>query len=91
MGPPGPPKYEKKYFCHIFYQIASLFDMYIDMVERMAGKQNRPSLNIEDPLTAPRNSQKYTFLLHIGPYMKNWFSNGFLLYICLPCDEVCIC
>ena len=38
-GPPGPPKYEKKYiFFNIlglnlifFYQIASLFDMYIDM------------------------------------------------------------
>ena len=75
-APPGPPKYEKKkyYFFHILglnlkmsYQIASLFHMYIDMGERIAGKQDRFSL-------------------------KKWFSNCFpLLYICLHCDEVCVC
>ena len=61
MGPPGPPKYEKKsIFFHILglnlkisYQIVSLFDMYIDMGERIAGKQDRPSLIIEDPLRDP--------------------------------------
>ena len=61
MGPPGPPKYEKKYiFFHILglnlkisYQIVSLFDMYMDRGERIAGKQDRPSLIIEDPLRAP--------------------------------------
>ena len=44
------------YFFHILglnlkisYQIVSLFDMYMDMGERMAGKQDRPSLIIEDP------------------------------------------
>ena len=45
--PQDPPKYEKKYICfHILglnlkisYQIASLFHMYIDMGERIAGKQ----------------------------------------------------
>ena len=60
-GPPGPPKYEKKYiFFHILglnlkisYQIVSLFDMYMDMGERIAGKQYRASLIIEDPLRAP--------------------------------------
>ena len=60
-GPPGPPKYEKKvYFFHILglnlkisYQIVSLFDIYIDMGERIAGKQDRPSLIIEDPLRDP--------------------------------------
>ena len=60
-GPPGPPKYEKKYiFFHILglnlkisYQIVSLFDMYMDMGERIAGKQDRASLIIEDPLRAP--------------------------------------
>ena len=37
------------------YQIVSLFDMYIpvDMGDRIAGKQDRPSLIIEDPLRAP--------------------------------------
>ena len=48
------------YFFHILglsfkisYQIASLFDMYIDMGERIAGKQDRPRLIIEDPLRDP--------------------------------------
>ena len=48
------------YFFHILrlnlnisYQIVSLFDMYMDMGERVAGKQDRPSLIIEDPLRAP--------------------------------------
>ena len=58
---PQDPKYEKKYiFCHILglnlkisYQIVSLFDMYIDMGESIAGKQDMPSLLIEDPLRAP--------------------------------------
>ena len=44
------------------YQIASLFHMYIDMGERIAGKQDRFSLIIEDPLRAPKINeipQKY--------------------------------
>ena len=32
------------------HQIVSLFDMHIDMGERIAGKQDRPSPIIEDPL-----------------------------------------
>ena len=80
-GPPGPPKYEKKYiFLHILglnfkisYQIVSLFDMYMDMGERIAGKQDRASLIIEDPLRAPKIPQNIHFLLHFGSYMKNWF------------------
>ena len=61
-GPPGPPKYDKKsiYFFHILglnlkisYQIVSLFDMYMDMGERIAGKQDRSSLIIEDPPSGP--------------------------------------
>ena len=50
---------KKVYFNHIlglnlkmYYQIVSLFDMYIDMGERIAGKQDRPSLIIEHPLRA---------------------------------------
>ena len=31
------------------YQIAALFRMYIDMGERIAGEQNRPSLITEGP------------------------------------------
>ena len=38
--------------------------MYIDMGERIAGKQDRPSLIIEDPLRAPKIAPKYTFFLH---------------------------
>ena len=48
------------YFVHILglnlkmsYQIVSLFDMYMYMGERIAGKQDRASLIIEDPLRAP--------------------------------------
>ena len=72
---PGPPKYEKKVlFFHILglnlkmsYQIASLFHMYIDMGGRIAGKQDRVSLIIENPLRAHKIPPKYTFFLHFGP------------------------
>ena len=43
------------------YQIASLFRMYIDMGERIAGKQDRFSLIIEDPLRAPKIPQNKLF------------------------------
>ena len=46
----------------ISYQIISLFDMYIDMGERIAGKQDRPSLIIEDPLRAPKIAQNIHFV-----------------------------
>ena len=45
------------------YQVASLFHMYIDMGERIAGKQDKFSLIIEDPLRAPKIPPKlYIFL-----------------------------
>ena len=44
------------------YQIASLFHMYIDMGERIAGKQDRFSLIIEDPLRPQKYPQIYIFL-----------------------------
>ena len=47
---------------NISYQIASLFHMYIDMGERIAGKQDRPNLIIEDPLRAPKIAQKYIYI-----------------------------
>ena len=37
--------------------------MYIDMGERIAGKQDRPSLIIEDPLRAPKITPKYIFFI----------------------------
>ena len=40
-------------FKQISYPIVSLFDMDIDMDERIAGKQDRPSLIIEGPLRDP--------------------------------------
>ena len=49
------------------YQIASLFHMYIDMGERIAGKQDRFSLIIEDPLRAPKIPPKYTFFFTFWP------------------------
>ena len=52
------------------YQIASLFDMYINMGVRIAGKQDMPSLITEYPLSPPPpNSQKFNFVEHFGPYM----------------------
>ena len=79
--PPGPPKYEKKVlFFHILglnlkisYQIASLFRMYIDMGERIAGKQDRFSLIIEDPLRAPKIPPKYNFFHILAHKWKNGF------------------
>ena len=50
------------------YQIVSLFDIYIDMGEKIARKQDRPSLIIEDPLTAPSIAQNiilFYILAHI--------------------------
>ena len=60
-APQDPPNMKKMYiFFHILglnlkisYQIVSLFDMYIDMGERIAVRQDRPSLIIEDPLRDP--------------------------------------
>ena len=57
-----PPKYDFFFlFLHILglnlkisYQITSLFDMYIDMGEMIAGKQDRPSLIIEIPSGPPK-------------------------------------
>ena len=43
------------------YQIASLFHMYIDMGERIAGKQDRFSLITEGPLRAPKIYIIFTF------------------------------
>ena len=61
--------YSRVYFWNILglnlkmsYQIASLFHMYIDMGERIAGKQDRFSLIIEDPPQGPLNSQIYIFV-----------------------------
>ena len=57
-APRAPPNMKKSIFLSylefkIYYQIVSLFDMYIDMGEWIARRQDRPSLIIEDPLRAP--------------------------------------
>ena len=49
------------------YQIASLFHMYIDMGERIAGKQDRFSLILEDLLRAPKIPPKYTLFFTFWP------------------------
>ena len=43
----------------MYYQIASIFHMYIAMGERIAGEQDRSSLIIKDPLRAPKIAPKY--------------------------------
>ena len=77
-----PPNMKKHiFFFHILglnlkisYQIASLFDMYIDMGERIAG----------NPPQGPLNALNIHFFENC---FSNCFP---LLYICLHCDEVCI-
>ena len=49
------------------HQIASLFHIYIDMGERIAGKHDRFSLIIEDPLRDPKIPPKYKKKIHFGP------------------------
>ena len=49
------------------FQIASLFHMYIDMGERIAGKQDRFSLIIEDPIRAPKIPPKIYFFFTFWP------------------------
>ena len=80
---PPPPNMTKYYPYFGFelkscFTIASLFHMYIDMDERIAGEQDRQSQIIECP-QGPSNSQIYIFVLHFSPYIKNWFS------IVFPC------
>ena len=41
--------------------------MYIDMGEMIAGKQDRFSLIIEDPLRAPKIPPKYTYFFAFWP------------------------
>ena len=48
------------------YQIASLFHMYIDMGERTAGKQDRPSLITEAPHPKQAASKFSLFWSHLG-------------------------
>ena len=79
--PQDPPKYEKMYyFFHILglnlkmsYQIASLFHMYIVMGETIAGKQDRFSLIIQDPLRAPKIPQNIHFFNILAHKWKNGF------------------
>ena len=68
----GPPKIVFHILglnLQISYQIVSLFDMYIDMGEKIAGRQDMRSLIIEDPLSmlrAPQIAQNIIFL-HFDP------------------------
>ena len=47
--------------------------MYIDMGERIAGEQDRPSLIIEDPLRAPKIAPKYFFFYILAHKWKTGF------------------
>ena len=80
-APPRTPQIWKKVlFFHILglnlkmsHQIASLFHMYIDMGERIAGRQDRFGLIIEYPLRAPKIPPKYTFFYILAHEWKNGF------------------
>ena len=62
-------------------QIASVFDMYINMGERIAEEQDRPNLIIEDPLRAPQIAQNILFFSFWPIYEKLVFKLFPLLYI----------
>ena len=63
------------------YQIASLFHMYIDMGERIVGKQDRFSLIIEDALRAPKIPPKYAFFFTFWPINEKMFFKLFPLVV----------
>ena len=66
----------------------SIFDMWIDIGVRIAGKQDWPGSIIYGPPRAPPNNQKCNFVYlvaHIWKTVSYFFP---LLYICLLCDEV---
>ena len=77
-GPQDPLNMNKTYICFnilglnlkMSYQIASLFDMYIDMGKRIAGKQDRLSPIIEDPPQGPLNAQNIFIFLFWPIYEK---------------------
>ena len=68
------------------YQIASLFHMYIDMGERIAGEQDRFSLIIEDPLRAPKIPPKYKMVFKSFPLVVHmsplWWGLCLLTFWC---------
>ena len=59
------------------YQIASLFHMYIDMGKRIAGKQDRFSLIIEEPPQGPQNTPKN---IHFFNILAHKWKNGFQIF-----------
>ena len=69
------------------YRIASIFDMQIDIGERIAGKQDWPGLIIYGPPRAPRIAKNTHFCIQWLIYEKLCYFFP-LLYICLLCDEV---
>ena len=54
-------------FSYFGVKLKNVHHMCIDMGERIAGKQDKFSLIIEDPLRAPKIPPKYTFFSHFGP------------------------
>ena len=60
----------------ISYQIASLFDMYIDMGDRIAGKHDIPSLIIEDPFRGHFNMKLHIYFSALGPSLYHGCISG---------------
>ena len=61
--------------------------MYIYMGERIAGKQDRPSLIIEDPLRAPKIAPKYIVspcCTYVSTVMRSAFAD--ILVPLVPLD-----
>ena len=80
--------WKKVYFFHILglsfkisYQIASLFDMFIDMGERIAGKQDRLTLIIEHLLRASQIAKNIHFCFTFWPIYEKLVLNLFPLVV----------
>ena len=81
QDPPPPPKYEKKCFFSSYFGFKlknfssdfSLFDMYIDMGDRIAGKQDRAQSDHWRPPQGPLNSPKYIYFTFWLMYEKMVF------------------
>ena len=96
-GSPGPPKYETRFFFSYFWlKLKFLIRLLLYLTctymgERIAGKQDRPSLIIEDPLSPPTPIAQNILFFYI---LAHTWKNGYQMVS--PCctyisTEVWIC
>ena len=72
------------------YRIASIFDMWIDIDERIAGKQDGPGPIIYGPPRAPWIAKNAIVLYIVAHIWKtgSYLSPLLYIHVCLLCDKV---